>query len=508
MRKTILWLLPLLLALFSVPAMAEIYIFDELYASMEVPDSYTVLTRKNIDGYDTWLSGRGTSAEDTLADFDARGVLLQAWSEANDLCFELRAVQDERAQMIFDVNEQTTEVRGEYRTGHYPDNVYPNYEFKSSEWKNTANGRFLCLQYLYRDGGEVLHRGYMRRTIRNGYEIDFDMRVLGRSLTNKDNTSLNKIWDTFKFIEVLELPPKAAAKINITSAPPEESNEQSFAIEGTASEGVKLTAVTMGLSHPEPIVTEVLVGSNGKFSMPIHLPREGVFLTTITGEYQDQEIIELAYPVTYQRTLLAVNFTKKPPEVVQQDDLKITGTGEPGASIQVFVDGEAPFGKRVTAAGKFAVEVELKEEGEHEIILVFSKKGLADRRFTFHVNRKWTDADMMNYLRKQAISPTYSQLNKNIQNYAGRIMGYRAYIMDVAQSGEESIITMALSRKNGKYGSIVLVTAKEPPAFAVGERVMMYGTCEGMSLSADAVENDGGETSLPCFALLLLASLE
>ena len=37
---------------------------------------------------------------------------------------------------------------------------------------------------------------------------------------------------------------------------------------------------------------------------------------------------------------------------------------------------------------------------------------------------------------------------------------------------------------------------------------MMYGTCEGMSLSTGTAEDDEDEESYPCFALLLLASLE
>lgn len=100
----------------------------------------------------------------------------------------------------------------------------------------------------------------MRRTIRNGYEIDFDMQIYGRSTTNKDNTNLNKIWETFTFVEVLPLPPKASARILITDEPPAETNEQEFEIEGTAAEGVTLTAVVMGLSYPEPIVTEATAG--------------------------------------------------------------------------------------------------------------------------------------------------------------------------------------------------------------------------------------------------------
>lgn len=508
MRKILPWLMLLLTLLLSTAAAAEIYVFDELYASMEVPDDYIVLTEKNMSSYAAWLEAHGSSMEDKQADFYNRGVLLQAWNEDMDTCFELRAHQDDESYLMFDVNEQTSDVRGQYRTSHYPRNEYAGYEFSSSEWKNTEQGRFLCLQYVYRDHSEVLYRGFMRRTIRNGYEIDFDMQAHGRNLTNKDNTALNKIWNTFKFIEVLPLPPAAASKIFITHAPPEESNEQSFDISGTAEPGVKLTAVTMGLSHPDPIVSEVVVGENGKFALPIKLPREGVFGIAVTGEYQGEEVLELYYPVTYQRTMLAVNFTQKPPASVTADVVTIAGTSEPGASIQVFLDGETLFTKKVTSAGKFSFEVEAKEEGAHEVTLVFSKKDLADRRFVISYSRNWTDADIMKYLSKQAIAPTYAQLKKDIKNYEGRIVGYRAYLLDVAQSGDEYIIAMALSKKDGQYVNPVLVMAADEPSFAVGERVMMYGTCEGMSLSTGTAEDDAHEESYPCFSLLLFASLE
>ena len=506
MRKLFPWLV-LIFVLFCAPAMAETYVFDQLYASMDVPDSYIVLMPSNLADYAGWLEAQGSSMEEKQNDFVRRGVLLQAWSQEMDACFELRARQNDETLLIFDVNEQSSELRGKYRTGHYPNNEYESYDFSTSEWKNTDEGRFLVLRYTRRDNGEVLYKGFMRRTIRNGFEIDFDMQIHGRSITNKDNTNLNKIWETFHFIEVLDLPPAASAKINFTSLPPEETNEKSFAIEGTASEGVKFTAVTMGLSYPDPVVSEVVAGKNGKFSLPIKLPREGVFLITLTAEYEDEEVVELAYPVTYQSTLLTVNFTAKPENVILQDEVKITGTGEPGATIQVFVDGQNTDSKRVTTAGKFAVTIDVHEEGNHEVSLVFSKKGLADRRFTFSFVRKWDDGDTMAYLSKQSIAPTYAQLKKGMQDYEGRIMGYRAYLVNIAESGDEYIITMALAKKDGKYVNMVLVTADEMPAFAVGERVMMYGTCEGMSLG-EGNEGEESEASYPCFDLLLFASLE
>ncbi len=511
MRKALLCLLVLVLVLVCAPAVAEIYVFDALFASMEVPDSYVVLTEKNIADYADWLEARGTSTEEVTNDFLRRGVLLQAWTESYDACFELRATQDERTQSVFDINEQSEDVRRSYRTSHSPDNEYPGYEFSSSEWKNTENGRFLVLRYVRRDNGEILYRGLMRRTIRNGYQIDFDMQVYGRAVTNKDNSNLNAIWQSFNFIEIKPLPPSASAKINISNAPPTETNAQTFDIEGTAAEGVKLTAVVMGLSYPEPVVSEAVVGKNGKFKLPIQLPREGVFLITITGEYQDQDVVELAYPVTYQRTLLTVNFVEQPGETLKQKELVFSGTAEPGANIQVFFNGAVAMEKRVTSAGKFTVELDVDEEGEYEAILVFSKKGLADRRFTFQFTRKWSETDMMNHLRKQAIKPSYKQLINNMQAYEGRVMGYRAYITDISQSGDVYIIRMALNKTGSKYSNIIMVTSSEQPSFSVGERVMMYGTCAGMTLSTglEGEEETGGnsEENLPCFDLLMFVAL-
>ena len=115
---------------------------------------------------------------------------------------------------------------------------------------------------------------------------------------------------------------------------------------------------------------------------------------------------------------------------------------------------------------------------------------------------------MMAYLQKQSISPTYAQLKKEMAKYEGRIMAFKSYILDVSQSGDDYIVRMALNRQDGKYKNIILVTTRQEPTFEVGDRVMMYGTCEGMSLSTGTAEDDEKEESYPCFELLLFASLE
>ena len=492
--------------LLCAPALAETYVLDNIRATVDVPDSYIVLTSDNLSVYEEWLVSRGTTMEDAANDMVARGVLLQCWTSEYDACFELTAVQNDETLNMFDVNEQTTSVRGNYRLGHYPDNIYANegYDFSSADWKNTDNGRFLVMRYTKRDSsGELEYRGLMRRTIRNGYEITFDMRIYGRSIINKDNTALNKIWDTFKFVEILPLPPAASAKINITKTPPVETNDANFTLEGTAAKDVKLTAVVMGLSYPDPMLFEVEVGKSGKFKLPIKLPKEGVFMLTLTGEYQGEVVVELAYPVTYQRTLLMINVTSTVPEFTSADTLTILGESVAGSQIQIFVNNEKYDNKKVTTAGKFKVEIETKQEGTYDIVLAFSKSGLADRRLNYTVTRQWSDADTIKKLKSDAVSPGYSTLVKKIEGYDGRTMEYKCYVLDITQSGDEWIVKMALTKKGDKYSGIILVTTDQEPTLTLGSRVLMYGTCAGMSLPS---ETDAD--SYPCFELLLFTSLE
>ena len=509
--KRYLFLIVLLLVFLYIPACAEIFVLDEIYASIEIPDEYIVINEYSIDSYATWLEARGTSKEETLSDFEKRGVLLQAWSKEGDICFEVTAVTNKEILNVFDLNEQSSTYRGTYRTGHSPHNIYEDqgYHFANASWNNTDNGRFLVMQYTKKNNTETSHKGFMRRTIRNGYEITLDLQVHGRNSVSKDNNTLNGIWNTFSFIEILPLPAQAQAQIQITLPPPVETNSKTFEIQGSAAKGVELTAVVMGLSHPDPIVSTTTLAKTGKFKMPIELPKEGVFLLTLLGEHMGEEVIELAYPITYQRSLLTIFFNTEVPTTVTTKELIIAGKGEKSASIQTFVNGEAYPNKKITSEGKFKITIDTEDEGEYEVVLVFSKKGLADRRFIFNITRHWTQEDMIEHLQKQAKKPSYSSLSTQEKDYLGVIIGYKGYLLNTQQSGESYVSQIALSKKSDEYNNVILVTSKMVPPAAEYEQIMMYGTYTGMSIPPN--ENEGQTENnpvYPCFDLLLYSSVE
>lgn len=512
MRKWLFAAVLVLALLFAMGATAEVHVLDAIYSTVDIPESYTIILKPdNLDVYATWLESRQQNVEDVRADFAKRGVLMQCWAEDGVTCIEITAVQNARTIGIFDVNQQSEDMRASYRLSHYPRNEYLNqgYDFSSSSWTKLEGDRFLALKYIHRDGGEVINRGFMRRTIYNGYEITFDMQVYGRSATDKDNNALNKVWKTLSFVETLPMPAVASAKINITTAPPEETNERDFHIKGTAASGVEFVAVVMGMSYDGSILYEDTADKSGKFDIPIELPKEGVFLITFFAEYEGQEVLELAYPVTYQRMLLMVNLDADVPKELATDELTISGDSVGGSEIQIFMDGESMGTKRVTSEGRFKLTLDVAEEGPHELVLVFSKKGLADRRLVYNFNRKWTDDDMLNYLKKKAIKPTYANLVKKAGDYEGSIIGTKAYLLDATENGDEWLLRMALTKDKGQYKNIILVVSNEEPSFTAGERMMMYGTYAGLSLSVSGDENEtADEENLPCFELLLFASLE
>ena len=89
------------------------------------------------------------------------------------------------------------------------------------------------------------------------------------------------------------------------------------------------------------------------------------------------------------------------------------------------------------------------------------------------------------------------------------MIGYKAYLLDAAQNGDEWLVRMALAKEDGKFKNTIFVSSPEEPTFAEGERIMMYGTYAGLSLSVSGDENEDTATeNLPLFELLLFAALE
>lgn len=506
MRKALFVLLTVLMVALCAPALAETMQFDVIHATCEVSDDYIILTPDNLDQHPEWVANQGVTKQEMLIEWAERGVLMQAWTRDSSACLEITAVKDELAEQYFDIDQQSTKVRSSYRTQHLKGAQFKSegYDYQKAEWKKTTQyGRFLELKYKREIGGDVV-RGYARRTIRNGYTITLDYQVYGRSLKSADNSALNKVIGTWKFTTVLAKPSDAVAKVEITELPPMETSTGKFSVEGTCDPGLQITAVLLRMSSTTPILLDTTASAKGKFSFDVKLPQEGVWMMSLTVANGDTVTEEMVFDViTYQKTLLPINFADDMPidfnstEICQLPSgrLVISGTTLRNTKVQCLINGGV-YQKNVTtnASGKFSFNVDIEEEGDYELVMVFQKKNYATRRLTAQVNRTFTEEDVRLQAKEEAVKPAYTTLNKKITGYTGRTMVYNLHLISAEQTESGWQLKMAMRKLKSGYRDVVYVLCDEDPGFANDTQHRMYGVCKG------EMEVDGKD--YPYFELL------
>jgi hypothetical protein len=500
----------------ALPGLSQAVTLDTINATLEIPDSYTILTPDNMESYVEFLQNKGTTLENALQEFQAEGILLQAWGEDGNTCLQISALKDVDANTYFDIDQQTPTTRAKYRREHLDGEAYEalGIRYDSAEWKKTtAYGRFLMLKYVQRIGGKVDHRGYARRTIRNGYTITVDYQVTGRGVSGKDNNALNDVMDTWRFTTVLPMPgaggstgsdantgsvTNTAGTTKITAAPPKQTNSSSFTVKGVSVPGAVISGSVVRMGTAEVIKVKDTANRSGEFSLPVELPQEGVYVMAFTVAVNDEEVDDLSFPeITYDKTLLPVNFDSTFPDEITTNKLTISGTTDKGVLVECTINGKTTSDK-VGSNGKFSFTIKTAEEGNYSIDMVFSKEGLTSQKYSFFGTRALSGNEQEATVKAEAIKPAHNNLTDKIKGYTGRIMGYNAYVMKIEKSGEDWLVYMAFRQIKSVYRDIIVVKTKEEPTLTVDTQVKMYGTCTGMM----TVTDDSGNHEYPSFDLL------
>ena len=503
MRKTLFILLLLGTLLFALPAMAQVFTFDDVHLSIDIPAGYTVITPDTAAANAQMLLSRGYNAEEVPEIFEAEGIKLLAYDSTGEACFQLICLKDVDAQRYFDIDERTAEERAAWRKEHLKGETYKilGYKFTDGAWKKTAKyGRVIQLKYSKTEDDEIVARGYQRKTIKNGYTIIFDMCITGRTLKSADNAALNKIMGTVALTETLPVPPTAVGVFEVAQIPPVETNTAKFTIEGKGQAGLKITTTLARLSSTDTKITTGVVNKKGLFEIPITLPVEGVYMLTLTIENGDTLIEEITYPaIKYQASLLPVNITGTVPEEITEDSIIISGTSIKGAKVQLLY---GSTNKTVTVGSKktFSFKVDTSKEGVYDFVLVVTKTGSETRRYTFTGTRSFTVEENRAVLRKGAVKPSYKVLLSKLTGYDGRVMVYTPYVTNIAENGSDWLVSMALRRtSSGEYRDLIMVSMTETPTFTVGTSYKMYLRCIG---AYSVLSESGGETSYPHFDFL------
>lgn len=506
MKRFFLTLTAVVFILSLLPsALAQTHQFDAISAGVTLPEGVyeVVLTPENLKDNEAFIQSKGGNLVTWQTDFAARGILLQAYDTKNDRVLVISALADVDAQRLFDVNEQSSDARMRYRLSHGANGAYTvlGYRYDSVSWKNFGEaGRFLQLRYAYRLNGDVAHRGYQRRTIRNGYTITVDMQVFGRQLTGQDNTALNKVFNTFAFSKILPVPPLPLS-LEETATAPVETNRPSFTMKGRTKPEAKLQAVLVSFATNATKVFDATANKSGDYSLKIELPAEDIYVMTLTVQSAGFDDISRSYNIRYQEGLLPVQMTSEPPPEFTGGEFILAGrTGESGVKAALSVNG-VETEKNLPRDGSISFPIDTSREGAYEIRLVLSKRGFEDRVFSYTAHKALTPEAREEQLRAGALSPTYAELTGNPNTYDGKLLTYEGTLISKENLTDTWVLRLALRKTESGFGDILVLTSDTDPNLALDTQVLVYGVMAGMNIG---VNGQGVEETLPKLNLSLI----
>ena len=544
LRKLITGILIALLLAFCASALADTdYSLSPCPAQLTLKDKRTVVTASDLEKHPELLTAMGITKDEALADWQARGVILQAWSELKTkyTCIEFTAVQDDESSQYVDLVHLEDKATWAAYVSSCKNSaalasqgyVFQKLGTSAKELQKPEGVHFLLLKYKRSLNGQE-YRGYMARTVYRGYTICVDLKCYNQNAPESVTSEITNIMKTFKTDESIAAAAAAAAeasagsndipgtetgdtgseeesKISISAAPPVETNTNIFTVEGTTVPGTEVIGVLMRIGTDEAINFHATAHEKkGTFKMKVTIPEseENVWLFALNVYTSDDKFVaEKVFPyITYKKTLIPVNLDSAVPESFASDELVITGTTVKNVDIQCLVTiTNSPYSwnktVRTNGTGRFTFKIPFSDEGEYNIVLAFSKKGLDTHRETYIVSHILTDEARRVQIRKSAKTAGYSVISSGIGQFIGQNLRFNnLYILSVEEVGDQWIIIAAGQQvSEERYNQILYFVSEQDPGFAARDRHTLYGKCTGLY----SKESEQEVETYPQFDLLL-----
>ena len=513
MRKAVWTILITVCLLFGAAAQAQQASLSTVPAVIILPEGVyaPVLMPDNLKANESFIVSKGSTLADYERVFKEKGILLQAYDDKNDRLLVISALSDADGQNYIDIDQHTPEKRAEYRSKFQKGGEMETfgYRFESAEWKNFSSvGRFIMGRYLYRENGTAHHRGFMRRSVKNGLTITVDMQVYGRSTKAGDNTALNKVFDTLSFTGTTAAGLTLPVVISETASVPKETYEPTFHMKGTTRPGAALNATVMSFATNKADIYSAMADTQGAYGFDITLPAEGFYMITMEVAAEGLETLNKQYTVTYTKGLLPVDLLSSFPEELTQDSYKVTGSTLSGVTVQLIVNGK---NTTMTTNNKktFAFTVNTREEGTYTLKLSFSKKGFNTRVFDFTgVRGSPIEAPVPTLTIPdtakeggEAISPVYTDLIVNAETYDGALLSYHGFVTGTVQEGPEWLTSLTLRKTQSGYADTVILVSDTDPGIAADTEVLIYGVLVG------SIPQEGSDLTAPGYPRIQLNSI-
>lgn len=491
-----------MLCLFAVPCLAQEIVMDDIFATMEFPDTWLVLSPQTLSVYEPLLSEAGFDASGMRDRYESDGIVVEAWDEEYKQSMRVMVTTDERSATLFDITRATDTQLRSLRTYYETKSNFTAtaYRYQDVAWQTHPQyGRFLFLRYnLVDENKNIVERGVRYFTIRNGMNYFIDWTIPDRRFTNKDLAAFKETLASFGFTALLDAPP---LEIPLTADIPAEVSSAQVTLTGTT---LGNAALSIFLSDGESEGEVISVGTaqpNGTFSIFFDLPAEGTYQVALVASAPDYADNTLRQTLVFQASLLRVSIDRWPDDPWQEDTFTLTGETLAGASLQLITD-KGVVTKKVGNNGRFTFELNTPTEGTYTYTLVVNKGKYTQRRFPFTINRVFTDTEALTRIKKQATTINYNDLKKKLSDHTGKVMRLSGQVADISEGEGVVFIRLMLHRDTkGVWTRPVIIACEELPAVTLGQRATLYGYVDIAYMEQDA---SGEDVVVPGFTFICM----
>lgn len=489
----------LLLTLFGVSAYALVLPEQKVSLDYDFSRFTPVLTRDNLGEFEDFFILQGTTSEGAKIRFEEEGVVLRAYDGAERV-LTLYAQKDGEAAQYFNVNEISTEDRGEYRRLHSSEgsSVARGLNYTSVKWGSYPSGRWLNLEYVKSENGKVAATGVQRRTIVNGTTFTWDLQTLGKGkVKDGDRKILDKILKTFQFT-AKEPMPELPIKLVEKKTAPAETSQNSFVLQGVTEKNAKLTAVLGSMSTTNTTVFETEAKASGAYTLEIKLPQEDIYMLSLTVQKEGKENLEKQYAVTYRKGLMDVTVSKAPDSVLT-DKTVISGKAAKGTKLTLTVNDKTTT-KTLTNKTAFTFETDTSKDGDYTFRLVAQKDGMEDRTFVYTGKRTVTEAERRAQVIDAAQEVSYAKLKKSMDTYDGKVLKVTGTVLSNEEKAGEWLVLLAGKGGAENPGNVYAVVADKNPGWSAGADVTLYGKVTG---TVSMLDENKADVEYPRLQLVL-----
>ncbi|HML47043.1 MAG TPA: hypothetical protein PKE04_09890, partial [Clostridia bacterium] len=440
------------------------------------PDGWTVVTPETAANHASLVGVPAEIAGDALR---SENVIAAAYAPGGNPFMRIRMESDADTQVYFDIERYTADMRTAIKNEYLDTEVWSlmGLRFTEAAWKNSASiGRYLRLTYYRREEGEIVSRGLMAHTVRNGYAYILEIQADGRKLSAAETKQFEQTLGATRYVPQLDMP-LLPVGLALNAPLPEEVCETAFTLRGNTEPGAAVTAWLQFLDEEPFRVGETKARNSGTFTLEVALPGEGMWQMYLRSELEGFEESSMTVRLTCDLDQIPVNLTHALEGEVWDAQPRLEGTALAGATL-TLIEGESTVERR-TSDGSFSFKLDPETAGPRTVSLTVRKAGYPDRTLTYSFERHWQDADYAAYLQDRVQGLSYANLSGSPAKYAGRLVSFSGVITDFSSGGGQYYLRLAVTEKKGAWTDEMIFVTEEDLLLAADDQMTCYGVVTG-----------------------------